>query len=63
MTITGHKTESVYRHHDIVTQDDVKAAVTKIEGRNPVINYVISSGALKIGTNRSSRIDLSCFLS
>ena len=34
MRITGHKTESIYRRYAVVADDDVRAALERVEANN-----------------------------
>jgi hypothetical protein len=58
MMITGHKTENLYRRYHIVTNDDVKAAVLKIESRKATLNCSLTAVNQREseGNQRSSEV-------
>jgi hypothetical protein len=38
MQMTGHKTGSVFRRYDIVSPDDLRVAVERLNGYSPAAN-------------------------
>jgi integrase len=55
MELAGHRTPSIYRRYNIVTSDDLKRAVSKLESGIRSTTFVAVEEPAKTGTKQAAR--------